>query len=115
MLYVPRVNMYELNDKFIIRFYVPDVNMDGVQVTTSGNKLIVSWNREDFQYEEMNPYYTEFKLNRFLRTFFIPEGVNRSLIFAQEGENGTFAIHMPKSNKLNDSSRVEIKRLTKND
>ena len=93
---LPKVNILESDDKFILEVYAPGLAKSDLNVKLDNDLLTISSEMGDQELPE-NMRYTrrEFGHIAFERTFTIPETVDGSKISA-DYNNGVLSISMPK-------------------
>ena len=95
-----------------LRFALPGVNPDEVQITAEGNTLTISGEHRASEDKDQVAYLLkEFSFERFERTVTLPEGVDAGKINAEYG-NGVVEITIPLSETAL-PRRIEIKNAAK--
>jgi HSP20 family protein len=90
-IWVPRVETYSKDNEYVLRFDLPGVNPNDVEVQADGNALTISGERKS---EEKREGYQETSYGEFQRTVTLPEGVEADKIAARY-EHGVLEIHVP--------------------
>lgn len=97
--WVPAADIAEFKDRFVLRFDVPGVNTDGIEITLEHGVLTVSGVREQStQSAEVERIRIERPSGRFHRRFTLPDTVDTSAVQAS-GRNGVLEVVIPKQPK----------------
>ncbi|HEX7602997.1 MAG TPA: HSP20 family small heat-shock protein [Polyangiaceae bacterium] len=93
--FVPSLEIKETADGFVFKADVPGVKESDLEVTTTGNRLSISGNREAESRKQTDTYYTyERSYGDFTRSFTLPEGADMSSVHAELKEGVlTVGIH----------------------
>jgi HSP20 family protein len=76
-LWSPQVEVFERDNKLVVRADVPGVNKDDVNVEINDDVLTISGERKDEHEEKREGFYrSERSYGQFYRTILLPEGVN---------------------------------------
>ena len=94
--WVPRMETYRKDNEFVLRFDLPGVNPNDVQVQAEGNVLSISGERKS---EEKREGYQETSYGKFERTVTLPQGIEADKIAARY-EHGVLEIHVPLTAQL---------------
>ncbi|HEX6436033.1 MAG TPA: Hsp20/alpha crystallin family protein [Candidatus Binatia bacterium] len=94
--WVPRMETYRKDNEFVLRFDLPGVNPNDVQVQAEGNVLSISGERKS---EENREGYQETSYGKFERTVTLPQGIEADKIAARY-EHGVLEIHVPLTAQL---------------
>ena len=94
--WVPRMETYRKDNEFVLRFDLPGVNPNDVQVQAEGNVLSISGERKS---EEQREGYKETSYGKFERTVTLPQGIEADKIAARY-EHGVLEIHVPLTAQL---------------
>lgn len=89
--WVPRMETYRKDNDYVLRFDLPGVNPNDVQVQAEGNVLSISGERKS---EEKKEGYQETFYGKFERTVTLPQGIEADKIAARY-EHGVLEIHVP--------------------
>jgi len=89
--WVPRLETYRKDNEYVLRFDLPGVNPNDVQVQAEGNVLSISGERKS---EEKREGYQETSYGKFERTVTLPQGIEADKIAARY-EHGVLEIHVP--------------------
>lgn len=94
--YVPAFEVKETKDAFIFKADLPGVDEKDIEVTVTGDRIIVSGKRETEKREDSDRFYAyERSYGSFSRAFTLPEGVNADTVSA-ELKNGVLTLMLPK-------------------
>ena len=107
---MPKVNIKELPDAFIVEMAVPGLKKSDFQINLDNHLLSISAELKE-ENENKDDGYTrrEFGYSSFKRAFTLPESVNDSKIDANYNE-GILTVHLPKREeaKQKPAKRIEI-------
>jgi HSP20 family protein len=111
-IWSPSIEMYEKENTYIVRMELPGVRPEDVEISMSGDTLMVKGERkppEDIKDEEYQ--LCEVCYGSFTRTIALPESVNADKIEANF-ENGILDIHLPKAEEIKPRQiKVQSKQL----
>jgi HSP20 family protein len=94
--WVPRVDIHEEQDRFIVLADVPGVDPKDIDITAENGVLTVRGERRSEKRERENGYErVERVAGSFLRRFTLPEGANTESIKAKQ-TNGVLEVTIPK-------------------
>jgi HSP20 family protein len=94
--FLPRFDVKESKDGYLIRADLPGVVEKDLEVSLSGNVLTVSGHREDEHKQEDERYYAmERSYGEFTRSFSLPESADAEHIRA-DLKDGVLSIALPK-------------------
>ncbi len=94
--FVPRFDVKETKDAYVIQADLPGVKDEELEVSLSGNLLTVSGRREEEHRDEGESYYTmERSYGSFVRSFTMPNGVDGEGVSA-DLKQGVLTVHFPK-------------------
>jgi HSP20 family protein len=95
--WVPRVDIHEEKDRFVVLADVPGVEPKDIDITAENGVLTVRGERRADKRETDNGYErVERVTGTFLRRFTLPEGANTDLIKAKQ-TNGVLEVTIPKT------------------
>src|SRR5215470_6699022 len=95
--WVPRVDIHEEKDRFVVLADVPGVEPKDIDITAENGVLTVRGERRSEKRETENGYErVERVTGSFLRRFTLPEGANTELIKAKQ-TNGVLEVTIPKT------------------
>lgn len=107
-LNVPAVNILENKNDFEVSLAVPGMKKDDFNIDVEGNTLSISAETKE-EKEEKEEKYTrkEFSYSSFVRSFTLPEGVNKEKIDASY-ENGLLKVVLPKTEEARKAASKHI-------
>ncbi len=106
--WVPRVDISETDDAFIIKAEIPGVSKEDVKVTAENGVLSISGERKEEKEEKSKKVHRVERLyGTFFRTFVLPDNVDESKINA-EFKYGVLTLTVPKTEKAKPKS-IEVK------
>lgn len=95
--WVPRVDVHEEKDRFVVLADVPGVEPKDIDITAENGVLTVRGERRSEKRETDNGYERVERVSgTFLRRFTLPEGANTELIKARQ-TNGVLEVTIPKT------------------
>jgi HSP20 family protein len=105
--WVPRVDIHEEKDRFVVLADVPGVEPKDIDITAENGVLTVRGERRSEKRETDNGYERVERVSgTFLRRFTLPEGANTESIKARQ-TNGVLEVTIPKAPALQ-SRRISI-------
>ena len=107
--FVPKINMRETENEYIIEVELPGVHKENVDIQMDANLLTISGERtikEDVNEEEYRK--VESSYGKFSRAFTLPKRIDTSKIEASF-ELGILEIMVPKKELVDTSTKIEIK------
>lgn len=94
--YLPAFDVKETKDAFIFKADLPGVEEKDIEITLTGDRLVVSGKRESEKREEHERYFAyERSFGSFSRAFTLPEGVDGENVQA-ELKGGVLTLKLPK-------------------
>jgi HSP20 family protein len=95
---IPAIDLVEKEDVYVVKAAVPGVHSDDLEITTTGNTLIIKGEtREEKEEEEEGRYiYRERSYGAFSRSITLPEDINADEAEA-EFEDGILKLTLPKA------------------
>ena len=91
-----RLDVIDRDKEFMVRGELPGVEKDDVEVTISGNRLMIEAAREFEEVDEKEEFYRhELGYGKFMRTITLPEEVDIEKIHA-ELKDGILEVTLPK-------------------
>ena len=94
--FVPRFDVKETKDAYVIQADLPGVQDQELEVSLSGNLLTVSGRREEQHSDEGDSYYAmERSYGDFVRSFTMPDGVDADGVSA-DLKQGVLTVRLPK-------------------
>jgi HSP20 family protein len=98
--WVPRVDIHEENDRFVVLADVPGVEPKDISLTAESGVLTIRGERRSERKASENGYERlERVTGAFLRRFTLPEGANTEAIRARQ-TNGVLEVTIPKQPQL---------------
>lgn len=94
--FVPRVDIYEVEDQVIMLIDMPGITEDSVDITLEKNLLTIRGYAEDVVHDGYERLYREYIVGDYERTFSLSDEVNRDEIKASLS-NGVLRIELPKA------------------
>jgi HSP20 family protein len=95
--WVPRVDVHEEKDRFVVLADVPGVDPKDIDITADNGVLTVRGERRSEKRETENGYERVERVSgTFLRRFRLPDGANTELISAKQ-TNGVLEVTIPKT------------------
>jgi HSP20 family protein len=106
--WIPAVEVFERDDKFVIRADVPGLDADELAIAIDDTKVVLSGERVDEQEDRGSAYYRrERSYGRFYRVVPLPAGVDTSQAEATFN-NGVLEISIP-APRLPQARKLEVK------
>jgi HSP20 family protein len=94
--FIPAFEVKETKEAFIFKADLPGVDEKDIEVTLTGDRIVVSGKRESEKREESDRFYAyERSFGSFSRAFTLPEGVNGENVQA-ELKNGVLTLTLAK-------------------
>jgi HSP20 family protein len=94
--FVPAFEVKETKDAFIFKADLPGVEEKDLEITLTGDRIVVSGKRESERREESDRFYAyERSFGSFSRAFTLPEGVDSDNIQA-DLKSGVLTLSLPK-------------------
>jgi HSP20 family protein len=95
--WIPRVDVHEEKDRFVVWADVPGVEPKDIDITAENGVLTIRGERRAEKRETENGYERVERVSgTFLRRFTLPEGANTELIKAKQ-TNGVLEVSIPKT------------------
>jgi len=96
---MPAVDMMEKDDKYIVRAELPGMSKDDLEVSFTGNNLVIKGERKaEREVREEDYYLSERSYGTFHRVITMPSPVDTGKVDAKY-ENGVLEISVPKAEK----------------
>lgn len=94
--WAPSVDISESQDELVVRAEVPGMDPSDIDITISGDRLIISGEKQE-QREEQDEhfYHCERRFGAFERSIELPSTANSEKVSADHS-NGVLTIHVPK-------------------
>ena len=107
--FTPTVDVIETDKQFEIRFSIPGVDKDHINIDLDKGKLTVSGERKMEEKTEKRNYRTvETRYGAFSRSFYLPENINEDKIEADH-KNGVLNVVIPKEEAKSTVRNIAIK------
>ena len=94
---VPPVDIYEENDRFVLKADMPGVSKERLDITLDNQELTIAGSIDKDQLTDALQY-SEFNLHDYKRTFIVHDEIDSKGITAAL-ENGVLTLTLPKSEK----------------
>ena len=97
--FAPLVDIYEKENSFFVEAQLPGMKKEDIKIEVENGKLLLS--AESCKENEINEdkyYKKEIVKGKFVRSFYLPESVNKDDLKANF-DNGILKIEIPKSEK----------------
>ena len=96
MQFEPRFEVKETKDAYVFKADLPGVTEDDIDISLTGNRLVVSGKRECEERREDERFYAyECSYGSFTRAFTLPEGIDADRVNA-DMKNGILTLTIPK-------------------
>lgn len=105
--FVPRSDIYELDDQVIIVADVPGVSEKSVEITLEKNVLTINAYVEPVEWEGYSLSYAEYAIGDYQRSFRIPDQIDRENIEAVL-KDGVLRLFLPKAPQAK-TRKIEVK------
>ncbi|WP_338264157.1 Hsp20/alpha crystallin family protein [Corallococcus caeni] len=103
----PDFDVKETKDAYVFKADLPGVKQEDLEVSVTGQRLIISGKRDEEKREEGERYFTyERSHGSFSRSFTVPEGVDVDRVNA-ELKDGVLVLRIPKRAEAQ-SKRIQI-------
>jgi HSP20 family protein len=97
MSFTPRFDAREDNDCYVIQADMPGIKESDVDISVTGNRLMISGQREEEKLDESKSYYTrERSFGSFSRAFTLPDSIDSDHIQASMND-GVLEVKIPQS------------------
>jgi HSP20 family protein len=105
--WIPAADVYEDEREYLLALDLPGINHDGLDVSLDDGRLVIRGERAAAT--GLHARRTERPQGRFVRTFSLPEAVDRGAITA-DYKDGVLLLHLPKRDeKQGRRLKIEIK------
>lgn len=104
--YVPAADIHEKDDAILIRFDMPGVTQEDVDIRLDNTELEVSAKQQELKPEGMDLIMGEYETGVFRRKFTIPQLIDRENIKAHL-RNGVLDLELPKAEQAK-PRKIEI-------
>lgn len=108
--YFPRVDITEDKERFLVRADLPGMNVNDIKVAVEGDTLTISGEKKEERKVEEGAYnHLERNYGTFMRSFTLPENVDRDKIDANY-KNGVLELSIIKTGEPKaKAKKIEIK------
>lgn len=103
--WIPATDVYEDASEYTLALDLPGINRDALDVSLDDGKLVIRGERQPV--EGVHARRTERAHGRFVRSFSLPDGVDRESI-AADYKDGVLLLHLPKRGEQASERRVKI-------
>ncbi len=106
--YLPKVDVYETDDKVVLEFEVPGVNKEDLKISYSDGVLKVCGEKKAEKNDEKRDYkMVERYYGKFERSFILPEYVDPKKISAKYTD-GVLKVEIPKIEKKEEEIEIKV-------
>jgi len=91
--WIPAADVYEDEREYLLALDLPGINRDGLEVSLDDGRLVIRGERAAA--ENLRARRAERPQGRFVRTFSLPDAVDRAAITA-DYKDGVLLLHLPK-------------------
>jgi HSP20 family protein len=97
MVWAPAIDVFERDDRFVVRAELPGMKEEDIDVSVIGNRLIIKGERKaESEVETKDYYYSERSYGSFSRSMDMPSDVDAKKIKASY-HDGVLEINLPKT------------------
>ena len=93
--FVPRSDIYEVEDQLVIVADVPGANQEGIEITLEKNILTINAYIEPEEFEGYGLAFAEYEVGDYQRSFRISDEIDRDKISAAV-KDGVLRVYLPK-------------------
>jgi HSP20 family protein len=94
--YIPYADIYETDDALTVVMEMPGVEKNAVNVALENDVLRVDGQIDFSKYEGMEPFYTEYNVGHYTRSFTLSDKIDQEKISAQL-DDGVLTLTLPKA------------------
>jgi HSP20 family protein len=94
--FVPRADIYEVDDQMVIVADIPGVDEGSVEITLDKNILTINAYTEPVEMEGFAPLFAEYEVGDFQRSFKLSDVIDRDKIQATI-KDGVLRLYLPKA------------------
>ena len=106
--WIPALELYEKNDRFIVRAELPGMKKEGINISVLGDTLTIKGERKaESEVKDEDYYRCELCYGRFSRSITLPAAVQPGKVEASY-DNGILEIVLPKAAEAK-QKKVEVK------
>jgi HSP20 family protein len=95
---VPEVNIFEINDGYVLEAEMPGVDKEGLQITLEGNEITITGRRKS-SVPAGSPIIRERRTADFRRVFELDPAIDTTKVSARM-EQGLLTLTLPKSERV---------------
>ena len=112
--WIPAIDIFEKNDKFVVKAELPGMKQEDIDISISGNNLIVKGKKStETEVKEQDYYRSERSYGSFFRSIPLPSTVDQKKIEATY-EDGVLEISVPKTAEVKQNKiKVQAKSSSK--
>ena len=105
--WIPAADVYEDEREYLLALDLPGIKRDGLDVSLDEGRLVIRGERKG--QEGLHARRTERPQGRFVRTFSLPDAVDRAAISA-DYKDGVLLLHLPKRDERQGRrQRIDVK------
>ena len=105
--WIPAADVYEDEREYLLALDLPGINREGLDVSLDDGRLVIRGDRKGE--EGLHARRTERPQGRFVRTFSLPDAVDRASISA-DYKDGVLLLHLPKRDERQGRrQRIDVK------
>ncbi len=105
--WIPAADVYEDEREYLLALDLPGINREGLDVSLDDGRLVIRGERQG--QEGLHARRTERPQGRFVRTFSLPDAVDRASISA-DYKDGVLLLHLPKrGERPGRSLKIDVK------
>ncbi|HEX7316161.1 MAG TPA: Hsp20/alpha crystallin family protein [Pyrinomonadaceae bacterium] len=105
--WIPAADVYEDEREYLLALDLPGIERDGLDVSLDDGRLVIRGERKG--QEGLHARRTERPQGRFVRTFSLPDAVDRGTITA-DYKDGVLLLHLPKRDERQGRrQRIDVK------
>lgn len=105
--FVPRSDIYELDDQLVIVMDVPGANENSIDIVVEKSVLTINANIEPIEPEGYGLAYAEYEVGDFQRSFKLSNDIDREKIEAAV-RDGVLRLYLPKSGEAR-TRKIDVK------
>ena len=108
-VFTPLTDIYETDEEIVLVADMPGVDDKSIDITLEKNVLSINGTVPNVKIENYNLTYAEYAVGDFVRSFTMPEKIDRERIQATV-KNGVLRLHLPKSTESK-THKIAVKSL----
>jgi HSP20 family protein len=105
--FVPRADIYEIDDQIVVVADVPGASEDSIEITLEKNVLTINAYVNPVEHEGYALTWAEYEVGDYQRSFRLSEEIDRSKIEATI-KDGVLRLYMPKSKEAQ-ARKISVK------